>query len=291
MELLFINNLMSNFNYREVEVPLISKKNTTIKVYSLLVKDELEFISAMTLTSYKREERFLRLLFSKIDFESKNKLWNNDFDTFLKNITDPDINAITMGIIIATHSDSYEYDWVCPHCQTKNKYSINPIQVAQTTYPDSEDLLTSSIRIFEVENENIILKIKASYPNYLRLINLSRYVEEVYSKESPDTRTGLEIYIKDFLSPIEEVKFIENTGREIKTLRTDNYEELETLVVIFNGLTNKVKKEIKKNTTGIIDKEYGTLLKFKTQCTNQNCRRTTEHTITPLQLFLSMTLD
>lgn len=289
MELSLINSLSQSFNYREVEVPLISKKNIKVRISSLLLKDELEFISAMTLTGYKREEKFLKLLFSKIDYESRKSLWDANFDTFLKNVTDPDVNAFTMGIIISTHEEEYEYEWRCPHCGTRNRNIINPINVAKTTYPDCDDLFSCTARIFDINTEPK-MKIKASYPSYQRALNLTKYVEEHYKNESAETVDGIEIFLKNFISPIEEVTFYDKEGKEINSLRTDRYNELETLITLFSGLTNKIKRKIKERTEDIIDKNYGTVFEFKTQCANPECKRETEHRITPLEVFLSMIL-
>lgn len=287
MNLSLINALHNPFSYREVEVPLISKKGVTVKVHSLLMKDELEYISSLSLYAHRKEERFMKMLFNKIDAESRKNLWGSNFDNFLKSITEPDINALTMGIIIATHEEEYDFEWICPHCSSRNRSVINPVNVAKTTYPDCEDLINCTSTVFDV-SQDTKMKIKCSYPSYQRLINVIRYVEENYEKDPAETKFAVAGYLKGFVYPIEEVTFYDQNGGELSSLRTDIYSDFETLITIFNGLTNRVKKKILERTKNIIDKEYGTILEFKTQCSNPECRRETDHKVEPFQLFLSM---
>ncbi|MDW7973305.1 MAG: hypothetical protein RMI01_08915, partial [Thermodesulfovibrio sp.] len=155
MDLSLLQSLSNVFSYKETEVPLISKKGAIVKVSSLLVKDELELVSSLSIAGYTREENFLKLLFRKIDPESRTKLWNDDFETFLKSVGEADVNSIAMGIIIATHENEFQFNWKCPHCETENSNIINPVNVASTTYPDCQDLFECSSKVVDVVSDNL----------------------------------------------------------------------------------------------------------------------------------------
>lgn len=102
-----------------------------------------------------------------------------------KNLVEPDINAILLGIKVATTGTNMELDLSCPKCSHENHYEIDLTPILETATPtpnddtvEYNDSLIVHLRPYNFVQRNLTLLNEMTYNNAIRLLQANSESED-----------------------------------------------------------------------------------------------------------------
>lgn len=102
----------------------------------------------------------------------------------VKNLVEPDINALLLAIKIASSGPTMEIDTVCPNCSTQHTFDINCSAILETAEKITEapaiemDGLVIHVRPYNFEQRNLQLLNEVDEARSLKIINDNTELDE-----------------------------------------------------------------------------------------------------------------
>lgn len=237
-----------DIKYPEYEV-ITPQTGYSINVRSLNVSEE-ERLKASLVTPSKITEHLNKCIYEAI---TKKPAPIKDFDSFLKNITLRDREALLYGLYHITYEEIRNYDVRCGNCnreypvtiQASSTFSANP-------YPE-KDILTKRIKIE--------LPVAKGISAYLKQPVL---LDEIQALKSLSAYPGANITI------ITETLIIDKFEQDVEEQTTPNvFDDRQDIIDAYMSLPSRDKRFIYDRWLEEFGK-YGIELKMQTNCPNCN---------------------
>jgi len=232
-------------------------------IRSLTVSEE-ETLKASLLQPSQLAQHLNKVIYASLVKKPENI---NDMETFLKNITLKDRDALMFALYHVTYKDIHNYDVTCPSCDTINSVKVNfNKSLVFNPWNKDKSILTNEekVQLELASSVTIVLRQPTIYNEEMLLRQLGHSTEEIREKQM--SLLG----IKHILINIDEQK------------KPDIIEDRDNIQTIFNKLPASDKKLVDKKFSDTYDK-YKSEVKTIVKC--QKCGIEKETTIDLVSQF------
>ena len=232
-----------NVKYPEYEV-ITPHTNKSFHVRSLNVQEE-ERLKGSLLTPAKINDHLNKCIFEAISKKPKEII---NYDSFLKNTTLKDRDALLYGLYHITYEEIRNYDVKCGVC--KKDYPVT-VKASSTfnynSYPDN-DILTREIKVPLKVTDGVFAIIKQP----------TLFDEMItYANFGPSAANNMDILTETLI--IKRFEQLTDSGENIV------YDNREDVIDAYKSLPSKDKREIYSSYRDNFG-QYGIILKMKTNC-------------------------
>jgi len=187
----------------------------------------------------------------------------------VKKLPAPDVDAILLGIRLATYGDNMEFEVQCPECQTQNtyntslSYALENISLLESNYPIKlNNELTVFIRPFYYEDS-----VKEALQRYheaqaLTLLSEADLEDLEKTKKYTESITKIADLMTELCASCV-IKIIDPNNNQIEATRAD----------VFEWVKNLSKKDAQKITDKVTEiNNTGVNKEVEIVCNNEECK-------------------